>query len=150
MRISFSRLIPKALPCRQSHSVFPDICSTFPFGVAGKGSGMEKRPNRPMRPHGLGGEQSVRSPPASVGHICGQLSPLCSLRSSALCPTSARSPHCVLLSLTQSQSRKQPVEMHSLCTYRAPRPPLPPKSSFPRLFILVGLAHEKGSPPLQE
>lgn len=28
----------EALPCR-----FPGICSAFPFGVAGKGSGMEKK-----------------------------------------------------------------------------------------------------------
>lgn len=62
-------------PCR-----FPG--STFPFGATGKGSGMEKKKTllRPLRPHGEGGEQSAGSPPAAVGHICGQLSPRCSLR----------------------------------------------------------------------
>lgn len=138
-------MIPKALPCRQSHSVFPDICSTFPFGVAGKGSGMEKRPNRPMRPHGLGGEQSVRSPPASVRHICGRLSPLCSLRSSALRPTSARSPHCVLLSL----ARSKPENNQSRCTLSAlilPPPPSPNRP-FPDYLYWWGL-HMKRDHPL--
>lgn len=68
---------------------FPDICSTFPFCVAGRGSGMEKALPRLLRPHGKGGEQSVRSPPATVGHICGQLSPRCSLSRSAARPASA-------------------------------------------------------------
>lgn len=70
----------EALPCR-----FPGICSAFPFGVAGKGSGMEKKKKSLLRPlwsHCKGGEQSAGSPPAAVGHICGQLSPRCSLRRS--------------------------------------------------------------------
>lgn len=66
------------LAVNPSHALhcFPDICSMFPFCVASEGSEMEKLLPRPLQPHGKGGEQSVRSPPATVGHICGQLSPL--------------------------------------------------------------------------
>lgn len=68
-------LVGALQPSRAGSSIhcFPDICSTFPFCVAGKGSGMEKALPRPLRPHSKGGEQSVRSPPATVGHICGHL-----------------------------------------------------------------------------
>lgn len=126
---------------------FPDICSTFPFCVAGKGSGMEKVLPRPLRPHGKGGEQSVRSPPATVGHICGQLSPCCSLRRSAAqqlctllpspCAVSYCLSHAQIQKLVTRTTRKDALSPHSLC---------PPPSSFPRLFILMGLTHEKGSP----
>lgn len=112
---------------------FPDICCTFPFCVAGKGSGMEKALPRPLWPHGKGGEQSVRSPPATVGHICGQLSPRCSLRRCAAWPASAlccTSPHCYLKFLTRLNlkigHKKQPKKMHFLLTHYVPSvPPLP-------------------------
>lgn len=117
-------------------SVFPDICSTFPFCVAGKGSGMEKALPRPLQPHGKGGEQSVRSPPATVGHICGQLSPRCSLRRCAapacLCtPPLARSLSRSLLAVShalksKSWSQEQPEKMHFLLTHYVPVPPSPP------------------------
>lgn len=79
----------QALSCRQLDTVSQTFAARFPFCVAGKGSGMEKALPRPLRPHGKGGEQSVRSPPATVGHICGRLSPCCSLRRSAARPASA-------------------------------------------------------------
>lgn len=121
-------------PVQAALHCFPDICSTFPFCVARKGSGMEKVLPRPLRPHGKGGEQSVRSPPATVGHICGQLSPRCSLRRCAAPPASAL---CCSLSptllLTVSHtlkspnwSREQPEKMHFLLTHYVPSPLLLP------------------------
>lgn len=71
---------------------------------------MEKLLPRPVRPHGEGGEQSVRSPPATVGHICGQLSPL--QQSEPLCILAylcalLLSPRLFLLSLSVSHAQIQ-------------------------------------------
>lgn len=71
---------------------------------------MEKLLPRPVRPHGEGGEQSVRSPPATVGHICGQLSPL--QQSEPLCILAylcalLLSPRMFLLSLSVSHAQIQ-------------------------------------------
>ncbi len=111
-------------PVQAALRCFPDICSTFPFCVAGKGSGMEKALPRPLWPHGKGGEQSVRSPPATVGHICGQISPCCSLRRSAARPASALCCFLPTMFLTVSHmhksenwSQEQPEKMHFLLTH---------------------------------
>lgn len=100
---------------------------------------MEKLLPRPLRPHGEGGEQSVRSPPATGGHICGQLSPL--LPSGPL----GSPPSLFPLSLTHSNPKiglRERCTLSSLITH----PPHTPPSPY-RLFILMGVTREKGSPP---
>lgn len=88
---------------------------------------MEKALPRPLWPHGKGGEQSVRSPPATVGHICGRLSPRCSLRCSAARPASALC--CSLPALfrtvshtlkSKNWSQEQPEKMHFLLPHYVP------------------------------
>lgn len=104
---------------------------------------MEKALPRPLRPHGKGGEQSVRSPPATVGHICGQLSPLRSLQRGLPLHSVAPSLSSFSLSLARSNPPKIGHENNSKrCTFSS----LITSSSFPRLFIRMGLTHEKGSP----
>lgn len=109
---------------------------------------MEKLLPRPVRPHGEGGEQSVRSPPATVGHICGQLSPL--QQSEPLCILAylcalLLSPR-LFLCLTRSNptfgyKRSQKTDILSSLV----------AVLLPRLFILMGgVTHEKESPSLQE
>lgn len=103
---------------------------------------------RPLRPHGKGGEQSVRSPSATVGHICGQLSPHCSLMHSAARPVSALCPNLSdCLSHTQKDMQRLVPKTTRRCTFSSLS--VPPTtnlhtrtylSSYPRLFILVGLA----------
>lgn len=139
----------EASRARNSIDDFPDICITFPFCVAGKGSGMEKLLPRPVRPHGEGGEQSVRSPPATVGHICGQLSPL--QQSETLC---------ILAYLCALLLSPRAVSSESLCLTRS-NPKFGYKRNqkrdtfsslvavlLPRLFILMGGWHMKRNHPL--
>lgn len=137
-----------SFPC-SSIDGFPDICITFPFCVAGKGSGMEKLLPRPVRPHGEGGEQSVRSPPATVGHICGQLSPL--QQSEPLCILAylcalLLSPRLFLLSLSVSHAQIQ-----HLVTRGARKQTFCPHSSlfsFPDYLYWWGRWHMKRNHPL--
>lgn len=67
-----------ALPC-----CFPDICSTFPFGAAGKGSGMERKITPPPTAATRQGRRAAGREPA--GHSRAYLwSALSSLQSEAL------------------------------------------------------------------
>lgn len=69
-------------PMQAALRCFPDICSTFPFCVAGKGSGMEKRP--PPTAATWQGRRAVGQEPA--GHSRAYLwSAFSSLQSEALC-----------------------------------------------------------------
>lgn len=135
-------------PVQAAHPCFPDICSTFPFCVAEKGSGKEKSAPPPTVATWQG-RRAVGQEPA--GHSRAYLwSAFSSLQSEALCSpawvyTLLLSPHAVSRCLPHAPIQKlvtrttgeDALSPHSLC--------LPP-SSFPRLFILMGLTHEKGSP----
>lgn len=116
----------EALPCRQLYTVSQTSAARFLSVWQGKGSGMEKALPRPLWPHGKGGEQSVRSPPATVGHICGRLSPRCSLRRSAA-PTCLCTLFCFLafvslLSLTEIGHKNN----QKRCTFSSLIMPPPP------------------------
>lgn len=126
---------------------FPDICSMFPFCVAARGSGMEKALPRPLRPHGKGGEQSVRSPPATVGHICGQLSPRCRLRlcvarpASALCCSLSR-PRCVLWPPMCRNPKTGHKKNKRRCTFSSIINPPPPSPLPPHVLPLPNYLYQ--------
>ncbi len=91
------------------------------------------------------GRRAVGQEPA--GHSRAYLwSAFSSLQSEALCiPAALHSAalslrclsHTEIQNLVRRTTRKDALSAHSLC---------PPPSPFPRLFILMGLTHEKGSP----
>lgn len=114
--ILFLCMSSEALPCRQLYTVSQTSAARFLSVWQGKEVEWKKVLPRPLRPHGKGGEQSVRSPPASVRHICGQLSPRCSLRRSAARPSSALSLRCFLPSLTWSNPKIGPKNNQKRCT----------------------------------
>lgn len=122
----------EAIPCRQLYTVSQTSAARFLSVWQGKEVEWKNVPH-PLRPHGKGGEQSVRSPPATVGHICGQLSLCCSLRRCTARPASALCRSLPALCLTISHtlksknwSKEQPEKIHfsphSLCPPVLPFP----------------------------
>lgn len=123
---------------------FPDICSTFPFCVAGKGSGMEKALPRPLWPHGKG-RRAVGQEPA--GHSRAYLWSAFSFAVvwGALQPWPASARCCSYRLSSQGQIPKFGHKGNQKrCTFSSLI--MSPPASFPRIFILMGLRHEKGSP----
>lgn len=136
-------------PVQATLHCFPDICSTFPFCVAGvrKWNGKSAPPPTVAT---WQGRRAVGQEPA--GHSRAYLwSAFSSLQSEALCCAACLRTHSVTLPTlflaishtlkSKNWSQEQPEKMHFLLPHY-----VPPASSFPRLFILMGLTHEKGSP----
>lgn len=131
---------------------FPDICSTFPFGVAGKGSGMEKGLQPPTAATRLWEESSrsgARRPQSGIFVVSFLL---CRLRSCTLWSLGTPSTGSPCLSCSPSpptkKSQKQAGEIDSLCTY-LPAPPLP-EPPFPDYLYWWGAHMKRDHPFLQE
>ena len=145
--ISYSCRSSEGLPCRPLSAVFPRHLQHVSFlcGRERKWNGKSAPPPTHCGHMAKGGEQSVRSPPATVGHICGRLSPRFSLRRSAApARLRAAAPRClsqILKNVGRENNQKR-------CTFSSLI--MSPFSSFPRLFILMGVDTWKGITPLQE